>query len=134
MRQGNGLDEGCQIGPQISKEQQERILGYVEIAKKEGAKPRLSAAPAPADLKKGYFVQPTVFTGVNNDMRIAKEEVFGPVLAVIPFSGIDDAAEQANKTTFGLSGAVWTQDVKKAHRLAAKNQSRHHLGQLLQHA
>jgi acyl-CoA reductase-like NAD-dependent aldehyde dehydrogenase len=119
MRQGNGLDEGTQIGPQVSKEQQERILGYIDIAKKEGAQ-LACGGMAPAEHKKGYFVKPTVFTGVNNDMRIAKEEVFGPVLAVIPFTNMDDVAEQANKTTFGLSGAVWTRDVKKAHRFAAK--------------
>jgi acyl-CoA reductase-like NAD-dependent aldehyde dehydrogenase len=119
MRQGNGLDEGTQIGPQVSKEQQERILNYVKIAKGEGASLACGGA-APSEHKKGYFVQPTIFTGANNDMRIAKEEVFGPVLAVIPFSSMDDVAEQANKTTFGLSGAVWTRDVKKAHKFAAQ--------------
>jgi aldehyde dehydrogenase (NAD+) len=119
MRQGNGMDEGTQIGPQVSKEQQERILSYIDIAKKEGA--TLSCGGmAPAEHKKGYFVKPTVFTGVHNDMRIAKEEVFGPVLAVIPFTSMEEVAEQANKTTFGLSGAVWTRDVKKAHKFAAQ--------------
>ncbi|MBS2007724.1 MAG: aldehyde dehydrogenase family protein [Cyanobacteria bacterium SZAS TMP-1] len=119
MRQGHGLDEGTQIGPQVSKEQQQRILSYIDIAKKEGASLACGGA-APSEHKKGYFVQPTVFTGVNNDMRIAKEEVFGPVLAVIPFTGMDEVAEAANKTTFGLSGAVWTRDVKKAHKFAAR--------------
>ena len=133
MRQGDGLDEGTQIGPQISKEQQERILGYIDIAKKEGAELACGGA-APSEHKKGYFVQPTVFTGCHNDMRIAKEEVFGPVLAVIPFTNMDDVAEQANKTTFGLSGAVWTRDVKKAHKFASKFKAGHSLGQLLQRA
>ncbi len=118
MRQGPGLDEKTQIGPQVSKEQQERVLSYVEIAKKEGAKLACGGS-TPEDLKKGYFVKPTIFTGVKNDMRIAQEEVFGPVLAVIPFENMNDVAEQANKTRFGLSGAVWTRDVKKAHKFAS---------------
>ena len=119
MRQGHGLEKDTQIGPQVSKEQQQRILSYIDIAKKEGASLACGGA-APSEHKKGYFVQPTVFTGVNNDMRIAKEEVFGPVLAVIPFTGMDEVADAANKTTFGLSGAVWTSDVKKAHKFAAR--------------
>lgn len=118
MRQGSGLDEKTHIGPQVSKEQQERILGYIDIAKGEGAKVACGGE-VPADLKKGYFVKPTVLTGVNNDMRIAQEEVFGPVLAVIPFNTMEEVAEQANRTTFGLSGAVWTRDVKKAHKFAS---------------
>jgi acyl-CoA reductase-like NAD-dependent aldehyde dehydrogenase len=119
MKQGPGLDEKTQIGPQVSKEQQEKVLSYIEIARKEGAKVACGAEQVQGDLAKGYFVKPTVFTGVNNDMRIAQEEVFGPVLAVIPFNTVEEVAEQANKTTFGLSGAVWTNDVKKAHKLAA---------------
>ena len=70
-------------------------------------------------MKKGYFVKPTILTDVKNDMRIAQEEVFGPVLAVLPFEGLDDVAEQANNVKFGLSGAVWTKDIKKAHKFAA---------------
>ncbi len=118
MRQGNGLDEKTQIGPQVSKEQQERVLNYVEIAKKEGAK-LACGGEFPAELKKGYFVKPTVFTDVKNDMRIAQEEVFGPLLAVLPFDNMETVAEEANKTRFGLSGAVWTSDVKKAHKFAS---------------
>jgi acyl-CoA reductase-like NAD-dependent aldehyde dehydrogenase len=118
LRQGDGLDDKTRIGPQVSKEQQERVLSYINIAKGEGAS-LACGGEAPAELKKGYFVKPTIFTGVNNDMRIAQEEVFGPVLAVIPFSNMEDVAEQANKTTFGLSGAVWTRDVKKAHKFAS---------------
>lgn len=118
MKQGSGLDTATQIGPQVSKEQQERILGYVDIATKEGAKLACGGV-APEDLKKGYFVKPTILTDVKNDMRIAQEEVFGPVLAVLPFEGLDDVAEQANAVKFGLSGAVWTKDIKKAHKFAA---------------
>ncbi|MDZ4833468.1 MAG: aldehyde dehydrogenase family protein [Candidatus Melainabacteria bacterium] len=118
MRQGSGLDETTQIGPQVSKEQQERILSYVDIAQKEGATLACGGVQ-PEEHKKGYFVKPTIFTNVKNDMRIAQEEVFGPVLAVIPFEGLDDVSEQANKVRFGLSGAVWTRDVKKAHKFAS---------------
>ncbi len=120
MRQGPGIDENTQIGPQVSKEQQERILNYIGIAQKEGAKLVCGGDSPKGELEKGYYVKPTIFEGVNNDMRIAQEEVFGPVLAVIPFTSIEEVTEQANKTTFGLSGAVWTRDIKKAHKLAAQ--------------
>lgn len=120
MQQGPGLDEKTQIGPQVSKDQQERILSYIDIAKKEGASVACGGDAPAGDLAKGYFVKPTIFTGVNNDMRIAQEEVFGPVLAVIPFNSVEEVAEQANKITYGLSGAVWTSDVKKAHKLASQ--------------
>ncbi len=120
MQQGPGMDEKTQIGPQVSKDQQDRILSYIDIAKKEGAQVACGGDAPAGDLAKGYFVKPTIFTGVNNDMRIAQEEVFGPVLAVIPFNTVEEVAEQANKITYGLSGAVWTSDVKKAHKLAAQ--------------
>lgn len=120
MQQGPGMDEKTQIGPQVSKDQQDRILSYIDIAKKEGAEVACGGDAPAGDLAKGYFVKPTIFTGVNNDMRIAQEEVFGPVLAVIPFNTVEEVAEQANKITYGLSGAVWTSDVKKAHKLAAQ--------------
>ncbi len=118
MRQGNGMDEKTHIGPQVSREHLDKILSYIDIAKSEGAKV-MCGGTTPSDLNKGYFVKPTVFEGVKNNMRIAQEEVFGPVLAVIPFDGLSDVVEQANAVRFGLSGAVWTRDVKKAHRLAS---------------
>jgi acyl-CoA reductase-like NAD-dependent aldehyde dehydrogenase len=120
MQQGNGMDEKTHIGPQVSREQQERIINYIQIAQKEGAKLCVGGDAPAGELAKGYFVKPTIFTGVRNDMRIAQEEVFGPVLAVIPFSSMEEVAEEANKVTFGLSGGVWTRDIKKAHRLAAQ--------------
>ena len=107
-------------------------MNYIGIAQKEGAKLCAGGEAPGGDLSKGYFVKPTIFSGVNNDMRIAQEEVFGPVLAVIPFSTVDEVAEQANKVNFGLSGAVWTRDMKKAHKFASTHQSWHSLGQLLQ--
>lgn len=117
MNQGSGLDEKTQIGPQVSKEQQERCFDYIKIAQDEGAKLECGGA-RPEKLDKGYFVKPTIFSGVNNDMRIAQEEVFGPVLSVIPFNTMEEVAEEANKVRYGLSGAVWTRDIKKAHKLA----------------
>ncbi len=119
LRQGPGLDEKTQIGPQVSREQQERILNYVKIAKGEGAQLVCGGESPSGDLAKGYFVKPTIFKGVKNEMRIAQEEVFGPLLSVIPFSTMEEVAEQANKVTYGLSGAVWTNDIKKAHKFAS---------------
>lgn len=120
MKQGNGLDEQTQIGPQVSKEQQERILSYVEAGKKEGAKLVCGGErPTEGDLANGFFVKPTIFDACNNNMKIAQEEIFGPVLTVIPFKNMEEVAAEANKITYGLSGAVWTQDVKKAHRFAS---------------
>jgi len=120
MRQGDGLEETTQIGPQVSKEQQERIINYIKIASGEGANLACGGEAPGGDLAAGYFVKPTIFTQVHNEMRIAQEEVFGPVLAVIPFSNIQEVAEQANKTAYGLSAGVWTNNVKTAHRLAAQ--------------
>ncbi len=123
MRQGPGIDENTTIGPQVSREQQERILNYIDIAKKEGAKLVCGGDTLKGDLAKGYYVKPTIFTNVNNNMRIAQEEVFGPVLAVIPFSSTEEVAQLANKTMYGLSAAVWTNDIKKAHKLAKQIKS-----------
>jgi acyl-CoA reductase-like NAD-dependent aldehyde dehydrogenase len=119
MQQGSGLDPASQIGPLVSQEQLERVTGYLEIGKREGARPlaggERNLAPG---LEKGYFVKPTVFTGVRNDMRIAREEIFGPVVSVIPFKDEHDAVLQGNDTPYGLAAGVWTRDVGKAHRVA----------------
>lgn len=120
MRQGNGLDESTHIGPQVSKEQMERILSYCEIGKKEGAKLVCGGEHPGGELADGYFVKPTIFDQVTNTMKIAQEEIFGPVLSVLSFNTMEEVAEQANKITYGLSGAVWTSDVKKAHRFASQ--------------
>jgi len=117
MKVGNGLDPETRIGPLVSQEQYERVTGYLEVGKKEGAKPITGGEPAKG-LGRGYFVQPTVFTGVKNDMRIAQEEIFGPVVSVIPFKDEHDAIFQGNNTFYGLAAGVWTRDVSKAHRVA----------------
>ena len=119
MKQGPGLEPGVQVGPLVSEEQLARVTGYLEVGKKEGAKPltggERNTSPG---LEKGYFVKPTVFTGVRNDMRIAQEEIFGPVVSVLPFKDENDAVFQGNSTFYGLAAGVWTKDVSKAHRIA----------------
>jgi acyl-CoA reductase-like NAD-dependent aldehyde dehydrogenase len=112
---GDPLDPKTMIGPLVSKEQFERVKGYLDIGKKEGAEPKLGG-----DVRggKGYFVDPTIFTNVKNDMRIAREEIFGPVASVIPFKDENDAVLQGNDTTYGLAAAVWTNDLSRAHRVA----------------
>jgi acyl-CoA reductase-like NAD-dependent aldehyde dehydrogenase len=105
------------MGPVISKAQLEKVLSYVEAGKKEGAR-LVAGGDRPANLAKGYFVNPTVFADVTNSMKIAREEIFGPVLSVLTFKDAADAVAQANDTMYGLAAAVWTRDIKKAHRVA----------------
>ncbi|MGZ4190724.1 MAG: aldehyde dehydrogenase family protein [Actinomycetota bacterium] len=112
---GDGLETTTMVGPLVSRTQLERVSKYLEVGPSEGAQVRLGGHPMEG---KGYFVEPTIFTGVNPDMRIAQEEIFGPVLSVIPFKDIDDAIRIANNTMYGLAAAVWTRDLSTAHRMA----------------
>ena len=119
IKVGPGLNEESTMGPLVSDEQLKRVTGYLEIGKKEGAKAVCGGDRAnDGELSKGYFVQPTVFANVNNKMRIAQEEIFGPVVSAIPFKDVNDAVFQGNETTYGLAAGVWTNNLKKAHSVA----------------
>ncbi len=112
------FDPKCRLGALVSDTQMEKVLGYIEKGKAEGAKVVAGGERASVGDGKGYFVQPTVFDNVKNEMTIAREEIFGPVLAAIEFGDPADAVAQANANPYGLAAAVWTRDIGKAHRVA----------------
>lgn len=118
LRVGNGLDPQVQLGPLISGKQLARVMHYVGLGSTEGAVLAVGGKRLGGELAGGFFVEPTVFSGVNNEMSIAREEIFGPVISVIPFDDADQALRLANDTEYGLGGAVWTQNVTTAMKMA----------------
>jgi aldehyde dehydrogenase (NAD+) len=119
LRVGHSLDPQTQIGPVVSRGQLERVTGYLEIGRQEGATAVAGGARlTEGDLAKGFFVPPTVFVDAHDDMRITTEEIFGPVAAVMPFDTLEEVVVRANRTQFGLGGGVWTRDIGKAHKVA----------------
>jgi aldehyde dehydrogenase (NAD+) len=114
---GDPFDTATEQGPQVSQEQLERVMGYIAHGHKDGAKLLTGGNQAGKD---GYFVEPTVFTDVTDDMTIAKEEIFGPVMSILKFKDADEVVARGNHTRYGLAAAVWTKDVKKAHTIAAR--------------
>jgi acyl-CoA reductase-like NAD-dependent aldehyde dehydrogenase len=115
LKVGDPMDKSTRMGPVVSRQQMDTVLSYIESGKREGA--RLVAGGGRIG-SKGYFIEPTIFAGVTNRMKIAREEIFGPVLAVIPFRSVEEGLAEGNRTTYGLAAAVWTRDVAKALKAA----------------
>ncbi|HEY1805475.1 MAG TPA: aldehyde dehydrogenase family protein [Terracidiphilus sp.] len=112
---GDPIDPKTEQGPQVDQEQYDRVMGYIDSGRQEGASLACGGARVGS---RGYFIQPTVFVDVQDEMRIAKEEIFGPVMSVIRFRDMADVISRANRTIYGLAAGVWTRDIKKAHAIA----------------
>ncbi|MER9866543.1 aldehyde dehydrogenase family protein [Mesorhizobium sp. M0136] len=121
LRVGDGIDPATEIGPLVSEKQLQRVTGYLEAGTAEGAKLVTGGTRlVEGALAAGNFVAPTVFAGVSDDMKIAREEIFGPVISALPFDSLDEAVERANNTPYGLAAGVFTQNLATAHQLSRK--------------
>jgi aldehyde dehydrogenase (NAD+) len=112
---GDPFDPDTEQGPQVNDEQFQKVMGYIESGQREGAKMLCGGHRIG---ERGYFIEPTVFDNVNDGMQVAQEEIFGPVMSVIPFKDISEVVRRANNSTYGLAAAVWTRDISKAHAIA----------------
>ena len=131
MKPGDPLDPKTRMGSIVSEEQMQSVLGYIDAGKSEGAKLIAGGNRVFLDGSQGFFIEPTIFRDVRNDMKIAQEEIFGPVLAALSFDDVDQVVELANTNQYGLAAAVWTNDVKKAHYVSPPAQSRNGVDQYL---
>jgi aldehyde dehydrogenase (NAD+) len=120
LQPGDPLDPKTRLGAIVSQQQMQAVLGYIEAGKKEGAQLVAGGNRVSVDGGKGFFIEPTVFGGVKNEMKIAQEEIFGPVLATLSFDDLDQVAALANQNPYGLAAAIWTRDIKKAHALSRR--------------
>lgn len=120
MQPADPLDPKTRLGAIVSQEQMQTVLGYIDAGKKEGAKLIAGGSRVSVDGGKGFFLEPTIFGNVNNEMKIAQEEIFGPVLSVLTFDDVDQVVDLANRNPYGLAAAVWTRDVKKAHNVSRR--------------